>query len=192
MAQVEPQFVFNFIESELKESIPLLYKKESLGSGSQYANLWTQGGAAALLVRLYLNAKEYIGVDRLADCEKVAQDIVDGVYGAYKVDDRWDAPFDSENDKCDELIYFFSGSCNYTSWHYNQLYNWGVPSYSELFFDDAKVKHGGHNGEFVCSPSYDPTGKLYDFELGMTVQKFRKYPGDMRLKKYKNLGGGKR
>lgn len=192
MAQVEPQFVFNFIESELKESIPLLYKKESLGSGSQYANLWTQGGAAALLVRLYLNAKEYIGVDRLADCEKVAQDIVDGVYGAYKVDDRWDAPFDSENDKCDELIYFFSGSCNYTSWHYNQLYNWGVPSYSELFFDDAKVKHGGHNGEFVCSPSYDPTGKLYDFELGMTVQKFRKYPGDVRLKKYKNLGGVKR
>ena len=63
------------------------------------------------------------------------------------------------------MIFFFSGSCNYTSWHYNQLYNWGVPSYSELFFDDAKVKHGGHNGEFVCSPSYDPTGKLYDFKF---------------------------
>lgn len=135
-----------------------------------------KGGAAALLVRLYLNAKEWIGVDRLADCEKVAQDIVDGVYGAYKVDDRWDAPFDSENDKCDELVFFFSGSCNYTSWHYNQLYNWGVPSNSELFFNDYKVKHGGHNGEFVCSPSYDPTGKLYDFELGMTVQKFRNIP----------------
>ena len=38
----------------------------------------------------------------------------------------------------------------------------------------------------------DPTGMLYDFELGMTVQKFRKYPGDVRLAKYKNLGGGKR
>ena len=67
-----------------------------------------------------------------------------------------------------------------------------MPSNSELFFNDYKVKHGGHNGEFVCSPSYDPTGMLYDFELGMTVQKFRKYPGDVRLAKYKNLGGGKR
>ena len=192
LSQVPPEQIFNFIESELKEAIPNLYKKESLGSGSQYANMWTQAGAASLLVRLYLNAKEYIGVDRLADCEKVAQDIVDGVYGAYKVADRWDAPFDSDNDQCDELIFFFSGSCNYTSWHYHQLYNWGVPSYSEQFFDDAKVKHGGHNGEFVCSPSYDPTGKPYNFELGMTIQKFKKYPGDVRLEKYKNLGGGKR
>ena len=192
LSQVPPEKIFNFIESELKEAIPNLYKKSSLGSGSQYANMWTQAGAASLLVRLYLNAKEYIGVDRLADCEKVAQDIVDGVYGAYKVADRWDAPFDSDNDQCDELIFFFSGSCNYTSWHYNQLYNWGVPSYSEQFFDDAKVKHGGHNGEFVCSPSYDPTGKPYNFELGMTIQKFKKYPGDVRLEKYKNLGGGKR
>lgn len=192
LSQVPPEQIFNFIESELKEAIPNLYKKESLGSGSQYANMWTQAGAASLLVRLYLNAKEYIGVDRLADCEKIAQDIVDGVYGAYKVADRWDAPFDSDNDQCDELIFFFSGSCNYTSWHYQQLYNWGVPSYSEQFFDDAKVKHGGHNGEFVCSPSYDPTGKPYNFELGMTIQKFKKYPGDVRLEKYKNLGGGKR
>lgn len=192
ISQVPPEQIFNFIESELKEAIPNLYKKESLGSGSQYANMWTQAGAASLLVRLYLNAKEYIGVDRLADCEKIAQDIVDGVYGAYKVADRWDAPFDSDNDQCDELIFFFSGSCNYTSWHYHQLYNWGVPSYSEQFFDDAKVKHGGHNGEFVCSPSYDPTGKPYNFELGMTIQKFKKYPGDVRLEKYKNLGGGKR
>ena len=192
LSQVPPEQIFNFIESELKEAIPNLYKKESLGSGSQYANMWTQAGAASLLVRLYLNAKEYIGVDRLADCEKIAQDIVDGVYGAYKVADRWDAPFDSDNDQCDELIFFFSGSFNYTSWHYHQLYNWGVPSYSEQFFDDAKVKHGGHNGEFVCSPSYDPTGKPYNFELGMTIQKFKKYPGDVRLEKYKNLGGGKR
>lgn len=192
LSQVPPEQIFNFIEDELKAAIPSLYKKESLGDGSRYANLWTQAGAASLLVRLYLNAKEYIGVDRLADCEKIAQDIVDGVYGPYKVADRWDAPFDSDNDKCDELIFFFSGSCNYTSWQYKMLYNWGVPSYSEQFFDNAKTNHGGHNGEFVCSPSYDPTGKLYDFKLGMTVQKFRKYVGDYRLAKYKNLGGGKR
>jgi len=192
LSQVPPKQIFDFIESEIKEAIPLLYKKEKLGDGSRYANLWTQAGAAALLVRLYLNAKEYIGEDRLEDCEKVAQDIVDGVYGAYKVADRWDAPFDSDNDACDELVFFFSGSCNYTSWHYNQLYNWGVPSYSYYYFEDDKVKHGGHNGEFVCSPSYDPTGQLYDYTLGMTVQKFRKYPGDYRLDKYVNLGGGKR
>ena len=42
-------------------------------------------------MRLYLNASVYIGEDRYADCERVAQDILDGVYGAYEVADRWDA-----------------------------------------------------------------------------------------------------
>ena len=46
LSQVPPEQIFNFIESELKEAIPNLYKKESLGSGSQYANMWTQAGAA--------------------------------------------------------------------------------------------------------------------------------------------------
>ncbi len=192
MSQVDPKFLFDFIETELKESIPLLFKKESLGSGQKYANQWTQAGAASLLMRLYLNAEQYIGVNRLADCEQVAQNIVDGVYGAYKVADRWDAPFDYDNDTCDELIFFFSGSQSYTCWQYTMVYNWGVPCNCYLYFNNARVKHGGHNTQYALSPSYDPTGKLYDYKLGMPVQKFRKYPGDVRLKKYVNLGGNKR
>ena len=42
--------VYDFIESELKECIPTLPKEKRLGR-------WTQGPAAGLLVRLYLNAK---------------------------------------------------------------------------------------------------------------------------------------
>ncbi len=54
--QVEPKVVFDFIESELKDCLSLLVKKESLGSNANLQGQWTQAGAAALLVRLYLNA----------------------------------------------------------------------------------------------------------------------------------------
>ena len=53
-------------------------KKTSLGGNGKLQGQWTQAGAAALLVRLYMNAKVYIGEDHFADAEQYAQDIVDG------------------------------------------------------------------------------------------------------------------
>ena len=79
MSQVEPKKIYDFIESELKAAIPELVKKSSLGGNENLQGQWTQAGAAALLTRLYLNAKVYVGEDHFADCEKVAQDIVDGI-----------------------------------------------------------------------------------------------------------------
>ncbi len=116
--QVEPEVIFDFIESELKDCTTLLSKKDALGSGSNLQGQWTQAGAAALLVRLYLNAEVYIGENRYADCEKTAQDILDGVYGQYAVADRWDAPFDWDNDQCDEVIFGFPSSQGYSYWLY--------------------------------------------------------------------------
>lgn len=107
LEQVEPRKIYDFIESELKESLPMLTKKTALGGNQNLEGQWTQAGAAALLVRLYLNAKVYIGEDHFADCEKVAQDILDGKYGTYKVADRWDAAFDWNNETCDEVIFAF-------------------------------------------------------------------------------------
>ena len=108
--QVEPQKVYDFIETELKEAIPELSKKTSLGGNQNLEGEWTQAGAASLLVRLYLNSKTYIGRERFNDCEKVAQDILDGKYGVYKVADRWDAAFDWNNETCDEVIFAFPGA----------------------------------------------------------------------------------
>jgi hypothetical protein len=191
--QVEPQTVFNFIETELIESIKLLKAKESLGGNAGNQGQWTKAGAAALLVRLYLNAEKYIGEDRYADCEKYATYIIDGEYGPYKLAQTWDAPFDWNNETCDEVIFGFPGSQGYSFWHYQgDTYWWTVPARARFYFNDAKAKAGDHNCKYAASPSYDLNGDLYAYALGMPVQKFRKYPEDVRLKLYKNLGGNKR
>ena len=191
--QVEPKVVFDFIESELKDCLSLLVKKESLGSNAKLQGQWTQAAAAALLVRLYLNAEVYIGEDRYADCEKIAEEILSGVYGAYEVADRWDAPFDWDNDTCDEVIFGFPSSQGYSYWLYQgDTYWWTVPARARYYFNDRKAKAGDHNTKYAASPSYDLNGELYTYELGMPIQNFRKYEGDERMKLYRNLGDNKR
>lgn len=193
MSQVEPKKIYDFIESELKAAIPELVKKSSLGGNENLQGQWTQAGAAALLTRLYLNAKVYVGEDHFADCEKVAQDIVDGKYGTYKVADRWDAAFDWNNETCDEVIFAFPASASESHWHYKgDTYWWSVPSKANDWLHDTKSKEGSHNIKYSCSPSYKPNGEKYNYELGMPVSRFKDYPSDVRLKKYTNLGNNKR
>ncbi len=190
--QVEPVEVFKFIESELKDCTTLLIKKTGLGTNASIQGQWTQAAAASLLVRLYLNAEVYVGEDRYDDCAAMAEAILRGDYGDYAVADRWDAAFDWNNDNCDEVIFGFPGSKGYTHWHYDgDMYAWTVPAKAAVFFDDTK-SGVGHNTKYAASPSYDLNGQLYDYELGMPVQNFRKYPGDERMKFYRNHGDNSR
>lgn len=190
--QAAPLEVFKFIERELKDCTSLLVKKVGLGTNANIQGQWTQAAAAALLVRLYLNAEVYIGENHYSDCAKVAEDIISGVYGDYELADRWDAAFDFDNDECDEVLFGFPASKGYTHWHYgSDTYGWTVPAKSALFFNDTKSGIG-HNTKYAASPSYDLDGNLYDYELGMPVQNFRKYPGDERMKLYRNLGNSQR
>ena len=190
--QVPPKEIFDFIEKDLKEALPELAKKTSLGGNGKLEGQWTQAGAAALLVRLYMNAKVYIGVDHFADAEQYAQDIVDGKYGTYAVADRWDAAFDWDNENCDEVIFAFPSSGE-THWHYKgDMYWWSVPSKANDWLHDTKSREGSHNIKYSASPSYNPKGEKYNYELGMPIAQFKKYPSDVRLKMYKNLGNGRR
>ncbi len=191
--QVTPQTLFDFIEAELKECIPMLTMKGALGTNAQLQGQWTKASAAALLVRLYLNAEVYTGQARYNDCEQVAQDILNGVYGQYAVAERWDAAFDWNNDECDEVIFGFPAAPGYSYWHYQgDTYWWTVPARARYYLNDSKCKAGDHNTKYAASPSYAPNGERYNYELGMTVEKFRKYEGDERLKLYKNLGNSRR
>ena len=193
MKQVPPREVFDFIETELTDCVKLLTKKETLGSQANLQGQWTKAGAAALLVRLYLNAEVYIGESRYSECEKVAQEILNGTYGAYVVADRWDAAFDWNNNECDEVIFGFPASQGYSYWHYQgDTYWWTVPARFSFYAGDKKAKGGDHNTKYAASPSYDLNGELYNYELGMPVQNFRKYPGDYRMNLYTNLGNGQR
>lgn len=190
--QVEPTETFKFIEQELIDCTTLLVKKTGLGSNATLQGQWTQAAAASLLVRLYLNAEVYIGDDRYSDCAKYAEAILNGEYGDYTIAEEWDDAFDWDNDKCDEVIFGFPGSKGYSHWHYDgDTYAWTVPAKSAVFFNDNK-SGVGHNTKYAASPSYDLDGNLYEYELGMPVQNFRKYPGDYRMICYRNLGDSKR
>lgn len=192
-SQVDPKVIFDFIERELLESRGGIIQKDRLGTQPELQGLWTQAGVTALLVRLYLNAQVYIGEERFADCEIAASDIVDGKYGPYEVADRWDAVFDWDNDKCDEMIFGFPAQSGYTYWHYSSYMFWySVPHNYNLIIGDTRCKAGVHNCKYAASPSYDLSGNLYEYKLGMPVQKFRKYPGDYRMINYRNLGNSRR
>ena len=144
-------------------------------------------------MRLYLNAEVYTGQARYNDCEQVAQDILNGVYGQYAVADRWDAAFDWNNDECDEVIFGFPAAPGYSYWHYQgDTYWWTTPARARYYLNDSKCKAGDHNTKYAASPSYAPNGELYTYELGMPIEKFRKYDGDVRMKLYKNLGNSTR
>lgn len=191
--QVPPKQIFEFIESELKESIRHLPKKSSLGGNGIKQQQWNQAGAASLLVRLYLNAEKWIGENRYSDCASYAQKIIDGEYGPYKLDNTWDKPFKWDNIKSDEIIYAFESNMKYASNHFtSDMYWWALccGKVSTNYF--RFTQKGDPNFRFALAPSMDVDGNEYAYQLGKPIAKFKKYPSDYRLKLYKNLGNGER
>lgn len=187
--QSTPEETFNFIEKELKDAIPGLPTRQSLG---QYSiGRWTKAAAAALLMRLYLNAKVYIGVEKYSECAAVCQDILNNVYGDYALESRWDAPFDYTNTQSSEMIFGFPSTLAQTHWQYSgDMYFWMAPHQAQNFFGFTDL--GGMNTRYALQPGRDVDSVEYSFSLGKPFVKFQKYPDDLRLKRYKNLGNSKR
>jgi hypothetical protein len=189
--QSTPQETFNFIESELKGAIDGLPTREQLGASG--IGRWTKAGAAALLSRLYLNAKVYTGTEKYTECEAVCRDIISGKYGAYQLDTRWDAPFDYTNTTLNsEVIYGFPGSLARTHWQYDGgMFFWGM-TYDAAPLYCGFTDLGQSNPRFALQPGRDVDSVEYTSQLGKPFVKFQKYPDDLRLKKYRNLGDSKR
>lgn len=189
--QSTPEQTFAFIEQELLDALPKLSKKEGNQGNGTSQGLWNQGGAAALLARLYMNASWWIEKDMTAQCEKYCEDIINGVYGNYGIADRWDAPFDWDNENCEEIIYAFPTSYGGAHWAYDYELHWQVaPFKSSPYF--GFTDWGNCNPKYALQPGLDLNGNEYSFENGKPVRKFLKYPDDVRLKKYRNLGNSKR
>ncbi|MFB0497114.1 RagB/SusD family nutrient uptake outer membrane protein [Mucilaginibacter sp. OAE612] len=189
--QSTPQEMFNYIESELKGAIDGLPTRQQLGAAG--IGRWTKAGAASLLARLYLNAKVYTGTDKYAECEAVCRDIISGKYGAYQLDTRWDAPFDYTNTTLNsEVIYGFPGSLARTHWQYDGgMFFWGM-TYDAAPLYCGFTDFGQANPRYALQPGHDIDSVEYAFQLGKPFVKFHKYPDDLRLKKYKNLGNSTR
>lgn len=188
--QAAPDITFDFIEKELKDAVVDLGKKGDLNLPT---SRWTQAGAMALLSRLYMNAKVYIGIEKYNECAQVCQDIIDGKYGNYSISSRWDAPYDWNNDLCEETIFAFPGSFGRTHWQYDGgMYSWALPYYANNYFEFTDF--GTFNPKYALQPGRDVSGNLYNFTsgLGQPFVKFNKYADDVRLKLYKNLGNNSR
>lgn len=195
-SNVSPQKMFEFIESELLDCVEKLPVKTGAAGNGINQGQWNKASAAALLVRLYLNANVYIGTEKYAECAVQARKIIEGEYGSYSLDVTWDKPFDWDNENSPEILFGFPSAKGYNHYVYaGDTFWWTVPARQvSYYFGDVEAMslNGDHNCKYRLAPSLTPDGKAYNTELGCTVAKFKKYPDDYRLLKYRNLGNSTR
>jgi hypothetical protein len=145
---------FEFIDSLLTEAIPQLPKKTVLGA--QETGAINQAAAALLKARLYFNAESYIRKDMYAEAAAICQDIIDGKYGTYALENEWTNIFGFDNDSSTEII-------------------WSVPSQNAIserstgpnsnhygmgeYWSNGEI--GNRNNGYCLVPSLDVEGKSY-------------------------------
>lgn len=175
---------FDFIEKLLKEAIPNLPVKEELG-GLENGSI-NRAAGAALLARLYFNAKSYIGEEKYPEAATICQDIIDGKYGKYKLDTDWTNIFGFDNETSPEIIWSVPSEnakleTDGMYWSYMVPYN-----YKNYL---GGLEGSGSNNGIGLIPSLDPTGKKYSYKLGGAYAKFN--DNDIRKQLYVYEGAGK-
>jgi hypothetical protein len=184
---------FAFVETLLKEALPKLPKKTTLGA--METGSINQAAAAVLLARLYFNAAPYIRQDKFAECAEICQKIIDGEYGSYMLDGDWTNIFGFDNDRSTEIIWTVPSqnaqserSVGPHSSHYGMREYW----------DNGEI--GSVNNGYCLVPSLDVEGKSYvygssnpsskgTYRLGSPFAKF--HAQDVRKQLYAYEGDGK-
>lgn len=171
--------LFNHIENLLKSAVEILPAKEV--GGAEEGRI-SQAAAAAMLAQLYFNAEAYIGKAMYAEAKVIAQDIINGKYGSYSLDTKWNGPHGFENNRSPEIIWSIPSEFKKLeyNWFYADFYHYNT----RRFFDQDM---GGNNGAHL-TPSRKPNGDLYttDFKLGSPYETFD--DGDFRKQPYTYLG----
>ena len=170
------------IETLLKDAIPALSKKTTLGASED--GYIKQAAAAALLAQLYFNAVAYIGEEHFDECAEICRDIIGGVYGTYVLDKTWYGPHCFDNNTSPEVIWTVPSENSKVEWNWYFKYFYHYSSYEYFGIETA-----GYNG-FMLTPSLDPQGRYYtQWKLGNPYQKFN--DKDLRKKPYRYLGSRK-
>ena len=170
------------IETLLKDAIPALSKKTTLGASED--GYIKQAAAAALLAQLYFNAVAYIGEEHFDECAEICRDVIGGVYGTYELDKTWYGPHCFDNNTSPEVIWTVPSENSKVEWNWYFKYFYHYSSYEYFGIETA-----GYNG-FMLTPSLDPQGRYYtQWKLGNPYQKFN--DKDLRKKPYRYLGSRK-
>lgn len=106
--QKDREFMFSFIESEIKENLGYLAEKPSAAT---YGRV-TRDMANFLLAKLYLNAEVYIGEDMYEEAGNICKDIMDS--GNYTLTDTFKENFQIHNESSSEAIFAIPYSNVYT------------------------------------------------------------------------------
>lgn len=168
---------FDYVEGILLEAISESSSLPKKKKGDLQTGWVDQGIAATCLMRLYFNAQVYIGESRFDECARLCQDIMDGKYGYYALEETWNAPFGFENEKSCESIWLCASQYakNQISWDYERFNHYGAATYYDI---DGS---GGSNGAHL-QPSLAPDGTQYDFNIGRPFSRFNDQ--DLRKRGY--------
>lgn len=116
-----PQQTFEYIESELKTITNGQNTDEILPARAQsHYGRASKGAAYALLAKLYLNAKVYIGTDKYTECISAAKSAIDE---GYTLEPDYASLFNADNDKrTHEIIFSLPVDATHTV-------SWGASTY---------------------------------------------------------------
>ncbi|ANH81221.1 hypothetical protein A8C56_09705 [Niabella ginsenosidivorans] len=181
---------FEFIEGLLLEALPTLPKKASGDAEKGYVS---QGTAAALLAKLYFNARPYTGEEMYTKCAEICTKIKNGEYGPYALAGSYQEIFGFSNATSPELMWVVPSENS------KREVGGGTPQYSThyntwMYLDNP----GAMSWNGLCLlPSQDINGKHYlkvagnlggPFKLGSPYDKFE--ATDLRKKNYVYNGNG--
>lgn len=176
--------VFNFIEAELNESLPHLRVKGGEGNSETLYRI-TKAANRFLLMRLYFNSEAYIGVPKYNEAKQIAEELINGGFGPYDLDSKWNGPFTWNNNTSPELIFAFpieKGQRDEKNWWFGGFHHYE----SHLTFGSS---HGGigWNG-WGLAPSITATGETLPYDIGTPYSRY--HEKDLRKKPWKYLGNG--
>jgi len=168
---------FNFIEKSIMDNISILPKAPT----PNFEGRFTQGVAAVILMRLYFNAKQYIGKEMFAETKQIAQDIIAGKYGTYALDKDWNTEFCAENNFAKGLIFMIPQAKNQNFNNYS-FSSYQVFNLTNAIWNISTAYSGGGRCALALCPSRNSMGELYPFKLGNAYERFSNK--DMRKRQH--------
>lgn len=175
---------FNLIKRLLEESIGGLEKKATVGA-YEHGDI-RQAAAAVWLMRLYFNAEAYIGESKYEEAARIAQELLDGKYGAYNLDEDWTTTFGFDNEYSKEIIWSIPSAR--AQLETDTRYMWGEQMPVNMKDYLGGIESSGGNNKNCLTPSLDAKGNAYTTKLGRPFAKFNDL--DVRKQPYCYLGGG--
>ncbi|UKM64275.1 RagB/SusD family nutrient uptake outer membrane protein [Flavobacteriaceae bacterium GSB9] len=138
--------VFDFVVSELEETLPNLSKEKDMTTYGRMNYYVVQ----SLLAKIYLNAEVYVGESMLDECLTACNDIIEN--GGFSLDNNYFANFAIENQGSPENIFVIPFDDTYTTeWGYmNQFQYWTLHFTANQTFG---MEAGGWNG-FCADPAF--------------------------------------